>query len=209
MTPREQEVAGGRLVTYDADAPTAFLLLGHGAGGGIDSFDLVALAEALPARGISVGLFEQPWRTAGRKVAGPPTSLDGPWQEALALVPDVPLVVGGRSAGARVACRCFEPPARGVVALSFPLHPPGKPEKSRLPELDGVAAPVLLLQGESDPMGRADEVRSAVAGRADREVVAVPGAAHSLKPTRKSDDPAVRAGLIVDAVAAFVTRVTA
>ena len=209
MTTEELHVAGGRLVVHRAEVPTAFLLLGHGAGGGIESFDLAALAAGLPARGISVGRFEQPWRTAGRKVAGPPSSLDGPWREALAAVPTgVPLVVGGRSAGARVACRCFAPPALGIVALSFPLHPPGKPEKSRVAELRAVAAPILFLQGSSDPMGKPRELEDACAGMADRTIIEVPGATHSLEPTKQVSADA-RTPLIVGEVMAFVAHLTA
>ena len=195
----------GRLVVDAARDPRAVLLLGHGAGGGIDSFDLEALAEALPAEGITVARFEQPWRTSGRRVAGPPKGLDVAWRVALDLVqerwPTLPLVVGGRSAGARVACRCFAPPARGAVALAFPLHPPGRPEKSRSDELASVDGPVLIVQGERDPFGSAAEMRAAFLGR---EVVEVPGAVHALGPTRKADDPDVRARLITEPVARFV-----
>lgn len=145
----------GRLFRHLPHKPIALLLLGHGAGGGIDTGDLAALADQLPAQHIGVARFEQPWRTAGKRLAGPPTSLDRAWRAMLAqVVPsvgDLPLFVGGRSAGARVACRCFAPPARGVVALSFPLHPPGRPDRSRIDELAVVTAPVLVLQGSRDP----------------------------------------------------------
>ncbi|SDB95725.1 hypothetical protein GA0111570_111111 [Raineyella antarctica] len=195
----------GRLVVDAAADPIALLLLGHGAGGGVEAFDLAALAAALPAEGISVARFEQPWRTAGRRVAGPPKSLDAAWQIALEVVGErfgpLPLVVGGRSAGARVACRCFTPPALGVVALAFPLHPPGRPEKSRSDELGAVAGPVLVIQGERDTFGTYAEVRAAAPGR---QVVEVPGATHGLGPTRRSDDPALRAQQVVAPVAAFV-----
>lgn len=123
-------VGPGRLVVDAASEPRAVLVLGHGAGGGVDVFDLEALATALPPLGISVLRFEQPWRTAGKKVAGAAQGLDTAWRAALDVVAagwdELPLVVGGRSAGARVACRCYALPARGVVALSFPLHPPGR-----------------------------------------------------------------------------------
>lgn len=195
----------GRLVIDAAPEPAALLLLGHGAGGGIDAFDLTALAAALPARGVTVLRFEQPWRTAGRKVAGPAKGLDAAWRAALDLVdqrwPGIPLVMGGRSAGARVACRCFGPPARGVVALAFPLHPPGRPEKSRADELDAVDGPVLIVQGERDPFGSAAEVGAAFPGR---RLVTIPGAVHALGPTRRSDDPALRARSVTEPVAEFV-----
>ena len=192
----ETVLGPGRMLTSRADEPVAVLMLGHGAGGGLEAFDLAAVAEGLPPRGVTVARFEQPWKTAGRKVAGPPASLDKAWAGALALVarefPGLPLFVGGRSAGARVACRCFAPPARGVVCLSFPLHPPGKPASSRVAELAGVAGPVLVLQGEQDPFGSPDEVRAALAaadGSAEVTLVGLPGT-HSFGPRTK----AARAG---------------
>lgn len=138
------------------------LALGHGAGGGIQARDLVALAAALPAGGITVALVEQPWRVAGRKLAPAPKTLDAGWRAvwpALA-APGLPVVAGGRSAGARVACRtAAELGAAAVLALSFPLHPPGRPDKSRADELLAAAAalPVLVVQGARDPFGHPDE----------------------------------------------------
>jgi hypothetical protein len=148
------------------------LLLGHGAGGGIGAPDLQAAAAAALAAGWVVGLVEQPWRVAGRRVAAPPPRLDEGWvavTQALcrgpAALPE-PFVFGGRSAGARVACRLAGPlEARGVVALAFPLHPPGRPERSRLDELLGAVTagvPVLVVQGERDPFGSADELAAAL-----------------------------------------------
>jgi Predicted hydrolase of the alpha/beta-hydrolase fold len=131
------------------------LVLGHSAGGGIGARDLEALAGALPARGVTVMRVEQPWHVAGRKVATPPATLDVGWSAVLAEL-DVtgPLVVGGRSAGARVACRtALAVGAVGVLALAFPLHPPGRPEKSRLAELTGAGVPTLVVQGDRDAFG--------------------------------------------------------
>lgn len=199
------------------DAPRALLLVGHGAGGGIDTLDLAALALELPTRGIAVARYEQPWRLAGRKVATPPATLDAGWRPALdavaARLPGVPLVVGGRSAGARVACRCFEPPAIGVVALSFPLHPPGRPEKSRATELAAVDAPVLLVSGDRDPFGSLDELRAAIAsGQAGpRTLVVVEGSAHSFRALSRKRLDAGEAPIerqIADAVAGFVGGLT-
>lgn len=131
------------------------LVLGHGAGGGIGARDLEALAGALPDRGVTVMRVEQPWHVAGRKVATAPPTLDVAWSAVLAEL-DVtgPLVVGGRSSGARVACRtAVAVGAVGVLALAFPLHPPGRPEKSRLAELTGAAVPTLVVQGDRDAFG--------------------------------------------------------
>jgi predicted alpha/beta-hydrolase family hydrolase len=134
------------------------LILGHGAGGGIGARDLEALADALPDGGVTVVRVEQPWHVAGRRVAAPPPTLDIAWSTVLgALDVPGPLVVGGRSAGARVACRTAAAlGAVGCVALAFPLHPPGRPEKSRLAELTGTGVPTLVLQGDRDAFGGPD-----------------------------------------------------
>jgi predicted alpha/beta-hydrolase family hydrolase len=161
----------------------AQLLLGHGAGGGVDAADLTAIATALPPSGIEVCRFEQPWRVAGRKVAGTPSSLDRAWLEGLGAVahPERPVVVGGRSAGARVACRTAKAVgAVGVLTLAFPLHPPGRPENTRADELPDL--PLLAVQGGRDPFGSADEVRQHSAS--EREVLEIPGGDHSLRVSR-------------------------
>ena len=166
-----------RLVTDRARRPTATLLLSHGAGAGIDTPDLEALARSLPRNGITVVRLEQPWRLAGRKVATPPSTLDdGLVAAANHLRTRTPLVVGGRSAGARSAARCAHRlGAGGCLALAFPLHPPGKPEKSRLEELKGAGVPTLVVQGERDPMGRPEEFPD------DVDLAVVPSADHSFK----------------------------
>lgn len=153
-------VGDARVTWRRARRPRAVVALGHGAGGGVEARDLQALAAALPPRGWTVALVEQPWRVAGRKVAPAPKTLDTAWTAlwpALAR-PGLPVVAGGRSAGARVACRtAVELGAVAVLALSFPLHPPGRPEKSRAGELTVAGVPVLALQGGRDPFGRPDE----------------------------------------------------
>ncbi|MEQ3550760.1 alpha/beta family hydrolase [Pseudonocardia nematodicida] len=136
-------------------APRGLLLLGHGAGGGIGAPDLVAATGAATAAGFDVGLVEQPYRVAGRRAPAPAGHLDEAWTAvADAVRGDLPLVQGGRSSGARVACRTAA--ATGAVAvlcLAFPLHPPGKPERTRQPELDGAGVPVLVIQGRGDRFG--------------------------------------------------------
>jgi uncharacterized protein len=157
------------------DAPRAALVLGHGAGGGVESPDLVGAANAARAAGLTVALVEQPYRVAGRRSPAPANQLDVAWVSVVEQLGfDVPLLVGGRSAGARVACRtAAEVGAEAVLCLAFPLHPPGKPEKSRLDELDAVQVPTLVVQGERDPFGRPPP-------GPNRTVVRVPGT-HSLK----------------------------
>ncbi|MFD5319658.1 alpha/beta family hydrolase [Streptomyces sp. NPDC127098] len=181
MTRTVHTPMGDARITWHAAAGArAVLALGHGAGGGVETDDLQALAAALPARGITVALVEQPWRVAGKRVAPAPRTLDTAWRAlwpALAK-PGLPVFAGGRSAGARVACRTAgELGARAVLALSFPLHPPGRPEKSRAGELTGAGVPVLVVQGGSDPFGRPEEFRELPA---DAELIEVPGVGHGL-----------------------------
>jgi hypothetical protein len=146
-----------------ADEPTGALVLGHGAGGGVGAPDLVAAAEAGRSLGLAVALVEQPYRVAGRRSPAPARQLDAAWTAVVEHLrthelPDAPLVVGGRSSGARVACRTADTTgAAGVLCLAFPLQPPARagkpPSPSRLPELDAVNVPVLVVQGESDRFG--------------------------------------------------------
>lgn len=173
----ETPYGAGRLVTRRARRPVATLLLSHGAGNGIDTPDLEALTKALPAQGITVVRFEQPWRVAGKAVATPPKTLDVALTEAANWMRvRTPMVVGGRSAGARSAARTARTlGAAGCLCLAFPLHPPGKPEKSRLEELRGARVPTLVVQGERDPFGRPEEFPETI------EVTPVPGADHSFK----------------------------
>jgi predicted alpha/beta-hydrolase family hydrolase len=136
------------------------LILGHGAGGGIASRDLTAAAEVAAEQRFSVALVEQPYRVAGRRSPAPAPQLDAAWTAVLAdlrkgPLKRLPLITGGRSSGARVACRTAnETGAVAVLCLAFPLQPPGRPDApSRQPELDAVSVPVLVVQGEGDPFG--------------------------------------------------------
>jgi predicted alpha/beta-hydrolase family hydrolase len=133
----------------------ARLVLGHGAGGGVAARDLVVAKDAALAANVSVALVEQPYRVAARRSPAPARQLDAAWTAVIDHLRDeLPIIAGGRSAGARVACRTAEETAAvGVLCLAFPLHPPGRPEKTRLAELDAVHVPTLVVQGESDPFG--------------------------------------------------------
>ncbi|THA32935.1 hydrolase [Streptomyces sp. A1277] len=180
----ETEAGTARITWLAAAAPRLLLALGHGAGGGIGARDLTALGAALPAHGVSVALVEQPWRVAGKKLAPAPKTLDTGWRglwPALA-APGLPVVAGGRSAGARVACRTAATlGARAVLALSFPLHPPGRPEKTRAGELLGCQVPALVVQGGNDPFGRPAEFPPG-----DYRITEVPHGDHGFAVPRKS-----------------------
>jgi uncharacterized protein len=172
--------------------PVGAVVLGHGAGGGVGTPDLVAATEAANEAGCTVVLVEQPYRVAGRKSQPPGPRMDSAWGAVVAALREdvaagLPLIVGGRSAGARVACRTAAGSgAAGVLCLAFPVHAPGRPETAakRLPELDGVAVPTLVVQGESDPFGMPPE-------RAGRTVVTVAGN-HGLKADLDAVGVAVR-----------------
>jgi len=194
----------GRLVVHRATGKrAATLLLSHGAGNGIEARDLAALAARLPRQGYAVALFEQPWRVAGKKVASAPPTLDvGLEAAAGTLRVRGPLVVGGRSAGARSAARCATRlGAVGCLALSFPLHPPGRPERSRLDELTGSGVPTLVVQGERDSMGTPEEFPEGT------DLAVVPTADHGLKvPARAPLTQDEALDLVVESALEWLVR---
>ena len=179
------------------ERPRGALVLGHGAGGGVSAPDLVAAAEVAVSEGLSVALVEQPYRVAGRRSPAPAGQLDAAWSAVVrhlcaGELEGLPLVAGGRSLGARVACRTAGAlGAVGVLCLAFPLQPPrrrsGAPSPSRLHELDEVTVPTLVVQGERDPFGLPP-----AAGL--RTVARVPGD-HGLKADPDAVAAAVRAWL--------------
>jgi uncharacterized protein len=159
--------------------PRGLLLLGHGASGGVDAIDLIAARDAAVAAGLAVARVTQPYRVAGRRVPPAAPQLDEAWTAVVAAVrpkvgASVPLVFGGRSSGARVACRTAHAlGAVGVLALAFPLHPPGKPTATRAAELDP-RVPTLVVNGERDPFGVPEPVGLV-------RVVVRPGQRHDLR----------------------------
>jgi predicted alpha/beta-hydrolase family hydrolase len=196
----EVEAPSGRARVYlrPAARPRAGLLLGHGAGGGVGAPDLAAVTEVAVAEGVSVGLVEQPYRVAGRRSPAPASQLDAAWVAVVAGLRErelrgLPLLVGGRSSGARVACRTAEETgAVAVICLAFPLQPPPRraaaaPAASRLPELMAVRVPTLVVQGARDPFGIPP-------ASAERTVMKVPGD-HSLKADLPALSAAVHAWL--------------
>ncbi|MFI9768739.1 alpha/beta family hydrolase [Streptomyces sp. NPDC052415] len=193
------DAGDARVTWYRARTARLVLALGHGAGGGIEARDLRALAGVLPAHGVSVALVEQPWRVAGKKVAPAPKTLDTGWRgvwPALA-APGLPVIAGGRSAGARVACRtATELGAHAVLALGFPLHPPGRPEKSRAGELLGAGVPTLVVQGGNDPFGRPEEFPDG-----PYDLVEVPSGDHGFAVPKRADITQEQAvAVVTDAV---------
>lgn len=192
-----------RLHTNRSRHPVATLVVGHGAGGGVESRDLEALARGLPRSGITVVRVEQPWRVAGKKVAPAPSVLDECFVSAVdQLRVRTPMVVGGRSAGARSAARtAAHLGASGVLAVSFPLHPPGKPERSRAEELLGVRVPLLVVQGERDSMGRPEEFPGHV------QMTVLPEADHAMKvPARAEVGQSDVLAILVEASMEFLIR---
>jgi predicted alpha/beta-hydrolase family hydrolase len=180
-----------------ADEPRGALVLGHGAGGGVQARDLVAVARVAHEAELDVVLVEQPYRVAGRRAPAPAHQLDQAWTAVIghlraAELDDVPLVVGGRSSGARVACRTAEAnDAVGVLCLAFPLRPPRRsgstPAARRLSELDAVTVPTLVVQGRRDPFG--------IPPSAERRTVVEVESDHSLRTDLTAVTDAVRAWL--------------
>ncbi len=175
MTPR-----GRALVEIDeAQRPRMLLVLTHGSAGGVDAPDLLAVRDAALGVGASVARVTQAFRVAGARAPGSPARQDEAWQvvvdELRTRWPKVPLVQGGRSNGARVACRTAKAVgAASVVALAFPLHPPGRPERSRADELRGAGVEVLVVSGDRDPFGLPDPADAT-------RMVVLPGEGHDLK----------------------------
>lgn len=175
-------MTGGGAARIELDEPGAgrafWLALTHGAGGGVDTPDLLAARDAALALGGAVARVLQPYRVRGARVPGSPGRQDAAWLEIIeglrARFGAIPLVQGGRSNGARVACRTARDcGARAVVALAFPLHPPGRPEQSRAAELRAAGTGVLVVNGDRDPFGIPDK-------RDAERVVVLPGETHAL-----------------------------
>jgi len=191
VTPR-----GPALVEVDeAERATLLLVLTHGSAGGVDAPDLVAVRDAALEVGATVARVTQPFRRAGARAPGPAARQDEAWQVVVAELrsawPELPVVQGGRSNGARVACRtALAVGAVAVVALAFPLHPPGRPERSRAEELRGAGVDVLAVSGDRDPFGTPDPADAT-------RLVVLPGEGHDLKKAP---------GRVGEVVARWLTR---
>ncbi|NYE48294.1 hypothetical protein HDA32_003414 [Spinactinospora alkalitolerans] len=187
----------------DADEPRYLVAITHGAGGGVDAPDIVAVRDAVVAAGGAVARVSQPYRVAGRRMPGANTAAqDEAWRAvvrelcALERFAGAALVLAGRSNGARVACRtAADLGASAVVALAFPLHPPGRSGRSRVDELRGTGVPTLVVNGDRDSFG--------VPGAKDATTVAVrPGERHDL-----AKDPRAVAGIVTAWLADHVGNV--
>lgn len=195
-----------RLHCSRAPRPAATLLLGHGAGRGVDSPELVELARVLPRQDINVFRLEQPWVIQGKKIAPRAEVLDDVLRAAMnAVRVRTPIVLGGRSAGARSAARqARQLGGVGVVALAYPLHPAGKPERTRTQELVDARLPTLVVQGDHDRYGRPSEFPSSV------DLTEVPFADHQFRVGPRapiSQDEAI--AIVVESVLEWVTgRIT-
>jgi uncharacterized protein len=201
--------------TAQRDRPV--LILAHGAGAGQQSRFMTLFAEALDSRGVGVITFDFPYIQQGRRVPDRPAVLEGAWRAVLRHAADAHLVapgrfvIGGKSMGGRIASQVLAQPsesgvgAAGLVLLGYPLHPPGRPRELRVAHLPSLAVPALVVQGERDAFGSADEVREAFAvSRGTVEVLAIPGADHSFKVPRGGDPQAVVDEQIRDRVAAWI-----
>jgi hypothetical protein len=194
------EIADGRVALDRPRNASALLVLTHGANGVVESRDILAVRAAALDAGIAVALLTQPYRVAGRTTPPKPAIQDDAWLAMLGALrrrrglSGLPLVTGGRSNGARVACRtALASRAAAVVALAFPVHPPGKPHNDRLAELDAATVPVLVIQGERDPFGMPPAAQG-------RTIVVVPGADHALRKDL---------GTVAQTVVEFVTSAAA
>jgi uncharacterized protein len=181
-------------VDHPDAAPVGVLFAGHGAGGGVESPDVHAARDGALAAGYVVARITQPYRVAGRRSPAPAPRLDEAWLAVTAALRDrlgpLPAVHCGRSSGARVACRTAAASgAVAVIALAFPLHPPGRPDRSRLAELELPTVPVLVVQGDRDAFGMPPEGPR-------RRVVVIPGDTHALKKDRQAVEEAVSSFLI-------------
>jgi len=197
------EIADGWVDLDRPKTPAGLVALTHGAGGGVSTKDVLAVRDGLLAAGVAVALITQPFRVAGRRTPPAAGPQDSAWLELIRVLRrrrglgSLPLFVGGRSNGARVACRTADAlDASGVVALAYPLHPPGRPEKSRLDELELPSCPVLVVQGDRDPFGMPPP-------GPHRSIEVITGADHNLRK-----DTAAVAELVVRFVTSTLRRAT-
>jgi uncharacterized protein len=192
------------LKAYPSTDPVCAVVLAHGAGAGQTSHFMVQAARGLAARGVTAATFDFPYVTAGRKVPDRTPVLEQAWRnaidEARVLVGDLPLFIGGKSMGGRIATHVASQGAgrlHGVVCLGYPLHPPGRPEQRRDAHLPAIAVPVLFIQGTRDTFGTADEIAALVPRLQRATLHTIPGGDHSFKvPGGKGNQESIFNGIL-------------
>jgi uncharacterized protein len=204
----------GNLTLYPSESPAAALLLAHGAGAGQQSPFMVSTARAIAARGIIAGTFDFPYMEARRKVPDPAAVLEEAWRAAVASARgmeafrDLPLFVGGKSMGGRIASQAEAAEAlhvAGLIFLGYPLHPPGKPQQRRDAHLPSITAPMLFVQGSRDAFGTAEEIRDLLPRLPRAELHVVEGGDHSFKVPKTGGTSQARVNEeINDRIVAFI-----
>jgi predicted alpha/beta-hydrolase family hydrolase len=196
------------LRVYRSESPVAAFVVAPGAGAGQNSPFMTRAARRLAGRGVSCATFDFTYRAAGRRAPDPALRLEARWREAIdeaeRLFPGLPLVIGGKSMGGRIASHVAAAGRRGLaglVFLGYPLHPPGKPQQRRDAHLPAIAEPMLFVQGSRDAFGTADEIRALLPRLQRAALHEVPGADHSFKVGRGADDPVDG---VLDAVAEWI-----
>lgn len=193
-------VASGTVtaLVYPPPDPTralATLILAHGAGAPQSSTFMVAFAEALARRGCHAVTFNFPYTEQGRRMPDRAPTLEACFRDVIAAIrarPDLaagPLVIGGKSMGGRMASHLAAQGVAdlaGVVALGYPLHPPGRPEQLRAEHLARIRQPFLIVQGARDAFGTPEELRPALASLgATATLNVVEGGDHSFKVPKR------------------------
>jgi len=173
---------------YKAAKPAAALVLAHGAGAGQKSAWMIKAASAIAAQGIHCATFDFPYIAAGRKAPDRAPVLEDAWRAALAearaVFAKLPLFIGGKSMGGRIASHIAAQGVdgvRGLVFFGYPLHPPGRPEQRRDSHLPKIAEPMLFIQGSHDTFGNEAEMSALIPALQRAELHVVPGGDHSFK----------------------------
>jgi len=203
-----------QLKVYRSDSPVAGLVVAHGAGGGQNTPFMVRTAEGLAARGITAATFDFPYMAARKSVPDRPPVLEQAWREAIAEARNqmgrVPLFIGGKSMGGRIASHVASqgcPGLSGLVFLGYPLHPPGKPDQRRDAHLPAIAEPMLFVQGSRDAFGTTEEIRALLPKLQHATLHEVPGGDHSFKVSgRGAPKPNAVVDGILDVVVGWMTK---
>ena len=200
------------LKVYRSKSPAAGVVVAHGAGGGQNTSFMVRTAEGLASRGVVAATFDFPYMSAGKSVPDKAPVLEQAWREAIErardALPDVPLFIGGKSMGGRIASHVASQGCRGIaglVFLGYPLHPPGRPDQRRDAHLPAIAEPLLFVQGSRDAFGTSEEIRALLPNLQHATLHEIPGGDHSFKVSgRGAPKPDVVLDGILDVVTAWI-----